>query len=215
MQKILFVFSDYIRPHFIPDQKYWNNNYVLSLLSRCLYVINRLGYDFKTLPELDELKYPGIRFFYDKSCDQVVIYHAGSIKEQTDITEMSDEEFDLYWPQFIAYCDKRYAELPKIIMMAWHWQDLERQWKELLVQKPKYLIMSIDDMTPPCKVNMIGKNELSVEDVAYFEKEREKYLKYQTAREKYISNHPDYSDDVWRGPQDNEFEADIMKYYEE
>jgi len=62
---------------------------------------------------------------------------------------------------------------------------------------------------------MIGKDELSQEDIEYFEKERERFLKYEKARQRYVQAHPDYSDDVWRGPQDDEFEADIMKYYEE
>jgi len=212
MQKMLFVFSkDW--ESFIPDSKYFNNS-DLCLLSHCLYVIAR-GYDFRNMPILDELNYPGIRFFYDKSIDQVRIYHFGSIKKEVDITEMSDEEHSIYHVQYHAYRAKRYAELPKIDIMAWHWQDLELQWKEFLEQKPKYLIMELEDEIPPHKIKMIGKDELSPEDVQCFEKEREKYLKYQKARERYIKNHPDYSDDVWRGPQDDEFEADIMKYYEE
>lgn len=43
----------------------------------------------------------------------------------------------------------------------------------------------------------------------------EKILKYEKARQRYEKAHPDYIQDIWRGPQDDEFEADIMKYYEE
>ena len=61
---------------------------------------------------------------------------------------------------------------------------------------------------------MYGKDKLSEEDKAYIKEEHEKFLKYERARQKYIDNHPDYSYE-WRGPQDDEYEADIMKYYDE
>lgn len=211
---MLFMFNDYIGPNFIPDQKYWNNHYLLSLLRQCLYVI-RDRYDFRDMPELDELNYPGIQFYYDKSTDEVIIYHFGSLKKQVDITEMPDDELEIYWPKFLAYRKKRYADIAKLEIMAWHWQDLVQQWKELLAQKPKYLIMEIIDEIPPQKIKMTGKDELSPEDIAYFTEEHEKYLKYEKARQRYAQAHPDYSDDVWRGPQDDEFEADIMRYYED
>jgi len=209
---MLFTFNDYMRLDFIPYEKYFNNSN-LSILSRCLYII-AARYDFRNLPVLDCLQYQGVKFYYDKSLDQVKIYHFGSIKKEVDIAEMPDDELLIYWPKYLNYYDKRYAELPKLVMMAWHWQDLERRWKELLEQKPKYMIMELDDSLPLYRISMIGKNELSNEDVEYFQKEHEKYLKYQKARQKYIDSHSDYSDDVWRGPKDDESEADIMKYYE-
>lgn len=212
MQKMLFVFSQGWKS-FIVASEYRNNHILLLLLSECLDIITD-NYDFRNMPVLDALNYPGIKFYYDKSRDQVNIYHFGSIKKEIDIAEMSDDQYSIYHDLYHVYRAKRYAELPKLVMMAWHWQDLELRWKELLEQKPKYLIMELEDDLPPCKVQMIGKNELSVEDIQYFEQEHEKYLKYQKARQKYIQNHSDYSDDVWRGPQDDEFEADIMKYYE-
>lgn len=135
--------------------------------------------------------------------------------KKIDITLMSDEEYDVYCDRYEEPYDKRYAELPKHVIMAWHWQDLEQQWKELINQKFKYMIMQLDDENPPHKITMIGKDELSVQDLEYFQNEHEKYLKYQEARQKYINNHPDYSDDVWRGPQDNESESDYLKYYQD
>ncbi len=211
MKKMLFVFSNYIDGDFIPYEKYFNNYYLLSILSRCLDVISR-GYDFKNAQFIDCFQYGGIEFYYDTARNQVNICYVGAIKKKVDISLMSEEEYDVYYDKYEEYYDKRYAELPNLVIMGWHWQDLEQKWKELVEQKPKYMIMQLDDQDPPQKVSMIGKDELSAEDLEYFQNEHEKYLKYQQARQKYIDNHPDYSDDVWRGSQDDEFEKDYLKY---
>ena len=213
MQKALFVFNQGWNS-FILTSEHRNNHGLLLLLTESLRVISR-GYDFKDAQFIDSFQYAGIEFYYDVSQNQVNICYVGSIKKKIDITEMSDEEYDVYYDKYEEYYDKRYAELPKLVIMGWHWQDLEQQWKELLAQKSKYMIMQLDDDISPHKITMIGKDELSVQDLDYFQKEHEKYLKYQQARQKYIDNHPDYSDDVWRGPQDDEYETDYLKYYQD
>ena len=44
--------------------------------------------------------------------------------------------------------------------------------------------------------------------------EHEKSLKHTQAKNKYMQNHKDYST-VWRSPEDDEYEADIMKYFDD
>ncbi|MBM17512.1 MAG: hypothetical protein CL947_00405, partial [Epsilonproteobacteria bacterium] len=93
------------------------------------------------------------------------------------------------------------------------WEALQKKWDQLKKKKYQYLIFTLDDSGSLDKVDIVGKNELSDQDKKDMQQEHEKYLKYEKARQRYIANHPDYSE-VWRGPQDDEYEADIMKYYD-
>lgn len=94
------------------------------------------------------------------------------------------------------------------------WYRLKEKWEQIKKEQPEYVIFSLDDSGSLDKVDVVGKNELSEQDKKDMQREHEEYLRYQKARRKYIQNHPDYSE-VWRGPQDDEYEADIMKYYDE
>ena len=127
------------------------------------------------------------------------------------------------WLQFSdrydEYYDKRWDEMPNVRLTIKAWNDLQRQWAQIKKDKPRYIMIELDDSgrNDPAvrdKVTITPKDELSQEDLDYIKQEHEKYLKYQAAKQKYIDNHPDYSE-VWRGPQDDEYEADIMKYYED
>ena len=44
--------------------------------------------------------------------------------------------------------------------------------------------------------------------------EHEKSLKYKQAKKIYRQNHHDYSA-VWRSPADDEYQEDIMKYFDD
>ncbi len=119
-----------------------------------------------------------------------------------------------YEKAYDKYYDKRWEEIPKVKVSIQDWEILKQKWNKIQKERPKYIMFTLDDSGPLDKVDIIGKDELSKEDLDYIKQEHEKYVKYQRARQKYIENHPDYSE-VWRGPQDDEYEADIMKYYEE
>ena len=127
------------------------------------------------------------------------------------------------WLQFSdrydEYYDKRWDEMPNVRLTIQGWSDLQEQWAQIKKDKPKYIMIELDDSgrNDPAvrdKVTITPKDELSQQDLEYIKQEHEKYLKYQAAKQKYIQNHPDYSE-VWRGPQDDEYEADIMKYYKD
>ena len=146
--------------------------------------------------------------------NKVYIYSDESFKKQEYKEFATLEEGVAREEDYERYYDKRWEEIPKVEMSIEDWEELKKKWKKIKEESPKYIMFILDDSGPLDKVKIIGKDELSQEDLGYIKVEHEKYLKYEKARQKYIQNHPDYSE-VWRGPQDDEYEADIMKYYED
>ncbi len=146
--------------------------------------------------------------------NEVNIYFRDSLKKQANLELNIEKEENAFEDAYIAYADKRWAEMPKIKISIQDWEFLQQKWNQAKKEQYEYTILTLDDTGPSNKIKIFGKNELSQEDIDYIKQEHEKYLKYEKARQKYIANHPDYSD-VWRGPQDDEYEADIMKYYED
>lgn len=146
--------------------------------------------------------------------NKVNIYFRDSLKKQADLEFDSEQKEDDFDDAYIAYVDKRWVEIPKVELSVSDWELLQEKWNQVKNKKYQYAILILDDSGPLLKFDVYGKNELSQEDLDYIQQEHEKYLKYEKARRKYIQNHPDYSE-VWRGPQDDEYEADIMKYYDE
>ena len=165
---------------------------------------------------LDKVDLPWIEVEEIERKNLVSIWSSDFFKEQ----EMDD---DGKWLQlsdrYDEYYDKRWDEMPNVRLTVQAWHDLQAQWSQIKKDKPKYIKIELDDScrNDPAvrdKVTITPKEELSQQDLDYIKQEHEKYLKYQAAKQKYIDNHPDYSE-VWRGPQDDEYEADIMKYYED
>ena len=165
---------------------------------------------------LDEEFIDEIRLEEVKSQNIVDVWSRNSLKKQ-----LLDDDGN--WLQFSdrydEYYDKRWEEIPRVELTIQSWNDLQKQWAQIKKDQPKYIMIDLDDSgrNDPAvrdKVTITPKDELSQQDLDYIKQEHEKYLKYQAAKQKYIENHPDYSE-VWRGPQDDEYEADIMKYYEE
>lgn len=148
-----------------------------------------------------------------KDTNEVCIYSNEDIKDLADVEFATEEELDRFYDQFYEYHDKRWKEMPKIVLTIANWEQLQEKWKQIKHEQPKYVFFTLEKEKNLDKVDLYGKNELSEEDKIYIKKEHQLYLKYQQAYQKYLDNHPDHSD-VWRGPQDNEYEADIMKYYE-
>ena len=145
----------------------------------------------------------------DKS---VLVWSDDSFKESA-VDFIGDRETDIFEEAYDKYYDKRWDEMPQVDISLEDWDILKEKWKQLKKEKPKVIVFELDDSGLLDKVDVYGKDELSPEDINYIEQEHEKYLKYEKARQKYIANHPDYSE-VWRGPQDDEYEEDIMKYYD-
>ena len=142
------------------------------------------------------------------------IFSRDSIKEEFFIEFEDFQKSVEHSTRYYQYYDKRWAEMPKIVMSIPDWHELQKQWEKIKEEKPKYVIFELDDSGPLDKVKVYGKQELSEQDLDYIKEEHEKFLKYEKAKQTYIDNHPDYSY-VWRGPQDDEYEADIMRYYDD
>ncbi len=144
----------------------------------------------------------------------VNIWTLKSFKQPAEINFTSLKEEEAFENAYDKYYDKRWDEMPQIDLSFKDWQDLQSAWQKIHKKKPKIIVFELDDSGPSDKVEVFGQDELSQGDIDYIKQEHEKYLKYEQARQKYIEHHPDYSD-VWRGPQDDEYEADIMKYYDQ
>jgi len=103
--------------------------------------------------------------------------------------------------------------MPKLYMKIENYIEIVQKWQEfVLKQKPQYIIVSQDDTG---YVDLVGKDELSEQDLADMKIEHEKYLKYKAAYDKYVQSRPDIVDDLWHGPKSSEFEADWQKFLDE
>ncbi|MBP9765120.1 hypothetical protein KBD08_02170 [Candidatus Babeliales bacterium] len=214
MEKVIFSFSDK-HDTYIVEEQFWTNDYRVASVKEVLQVVARWQGDIKNTYTPDELVYQGIEFEYMTHLQELWIWSAFLIKKQEYKKFETIEEHIVYDNAYRQYYDKRWDEIPKIKIAIEHWENLQHQWTHILADKPKYLIFILDDLKSSNKIEIICKNDLSEQDIEYIQHEHEKYLKYQKAREEYIAHQPDYSLDLWRGPQDDEYEADIMKYYKE
>lgn len=151
---------------------------------------------------------------FNVSCEILEDQNKVVMYSNYDVKELADE-IDLFDIDYNTYFDKRWEEIPKAIMTVDNWRSLQKKWKKLLELQTQYVVFTFVKEGDYDKVDVFGKDELSEEDWEYIKQEHAKYLKYEKAKQKYIYNHPDYSDEIWRGPQDDEYEADIMKYYDQ
>ena len=150
----------------------------------------------------------------DKMRDEKYVYlwDRDSIKKQAKISDLSPAEQYAFDNEYEIYREKAWDDMSKLIMTTENYIEVVHKWQKIVLGlQPSYFILSQDDAG---YVDLIGKDELSEQDRQDMENEHEKYLKYEKARQAYQKDHPDQSD-LWRGPQDNEFEKDIMKYYKD
>ena len=148
----------------------------------------------------------------DKMRDEKYVYlwDRDSIKKQAEISDLSPAEQYAFDNEYEIYREKAWDDMSKLIMTTENYIEVVHKWQKIVLGlQPSYFILSQDDAG---YVDLIGKDELSEQDRQDMDSEHEKYLKYEKARQAYHKDHPDHSE-TWRGPQDNEFEEDIMKYY--
>jgi len=129
----------------------------------------------------------------------------------------SKVQFDNYFNQvafdkaYDVYYDNRWEEMPKIEMSIADYEALEILFKKIKQKKPLYLLFTLDDSGPLDKVELIGKNELSPEELQEMQADHEQYVLWQKAELLYNGDH-EIVDDIWRSPTDSVFDADIAKY---
>lgn len=141
----------------------------------------------------------------------ILLWHFDYIKGMANIDFKTKQEMEDYYKAYSEYSDKRWDDMPKLEMSLQNYQEILEKWETIKEAKPEYIIFSQDDQG---YVDLIGKNELSQEDIADMKTEHQKFLKRQKAWKKYIHAHPNRSE-VWRSPEDSEFEADWQKYLED
>ena len=195
MKKAFYVLAD------IPSLTLYTNYNVFRTSSK------GLSYLYLALDPIESLEVN-----VSKDDKSVLVWPDDSFKESA-VDFIGNRETDIFEESYNKYYDKRWDDMPQIDMSLSDWEALQKKWDQLKKKKYQYLIFTLDDSGSLDKVDIVGKNELSDQDKKDMQQEHEKYLKYEKARQRYIANHPDYSE-VWRGPQDDEYEADIMKYYD-
>ena len=150
----------------------------------------------------------------DKTEDgkQVYLWDKWKIKDQAKKEGLSKIEQDAFDAAYDDYCDKRRDDIPKLYMTIENYIKIVQKWQEIVLkQKPSYIIVSQNDTG---YVDLVGKDELSQQDLADMKKEHEKYLKYKAAYDKYVKSRPDIVDELWHGPESSEYEADWQKFYD-
>lgn len=143
--------------------------------------------------------------------DKVLILDSDNMKPMADIDFKTKQEMEDWYKSYREYSKKRWDDMPKLWMSWDNYQEIISKWDKVREQKPPYIIFSQDDQG---YVDLVGKQELSQQDLADMKIEHEKYLKYRKAWQKYERAHPNRSE-VWSSPEDSEFEADWQKYLED
>ena len=144
--------------------------------------------------------------------DMVCLWGDDDIKDQAKVPGLSKQEQDVFDAVYDEYCDKRRDDIPKLYMTMQNYEELVSKWKGIvLTRQSQYIVISQNDIG---YVYVIGKDELSRQDLADMKIEHEKYLKYKIAYDKYVKSRPDIVDELWHGPESSEYEADWQKFYD-
>ena len=152
---------------------------------------------------------------HDAPDKPILIWSSDSFKERADIEFKTLQEEEAFENAYQTYFDKRWEDLPKIKISKKDYDTLVLKWKKIKQEKPEYVIFILDDSGPLDKIDVIGKNELSQQDLQEMKIEHEKYLKYKAAYDKYTKSRPDITDELWHGPESSEYEADWQKFLDE
>ncbi len=145
------------------------------------------------------------------TAEKVVLWNSENLKNMVDIDFKTKQEMEDFYKSYREYSKKRWDDMPKLEMTLKNYEEIIQKWNHIVDTMPEYIIFSQDDQG---YVDLVAKQELSQQDLADMKIEHEKYLKYSAAKEKYERAYPNRSE-VWRSPEDSEFEADWQKYLED
>lgn len=146
-----------------------------------------------------------------KSKNFIRIWSEWSFKEPAKIEFKALDEKVAFERSYNEYYDKRWDDMTSVKLSYEDYDKLIQKWKSIEKEKPENVIFSLDLSGPINTVDVVGKNELSEQDIIDAKEEYEKFLRYEKARNSYRNSLADYSD-VWRSPTDDEYESDIEKY---
>lgn len=192
MKKIILDYDKNVNRYFVP----------LNLLTKNkeLYNINLA---------LDPIE--DFNIYVETDNHSVLIWSNDSIKKAANISFKYAQEWREFDDLYEKYYDKRWAEVPSVELSLFDWEKLQKEWKKIKEEKPEYVIFILDDSGELDKIDIVGKNELSQEDLDYMQHEHEKHLAWKKAIQLYNHDH-EIIDDIWHSPQDNMFDEDIQKY---
>ncbi|MBP6892770.1 hypothetical protein KBB68_04300 [Candidatus Babeliales bacterium] len=214
MKKIIFTFNNLLNTY-VTEEQFFTKIYQLDSVKKMLDVVDHWQVDIKNIDSLDELTVEGIAFEYMSSLKQLWIWPAFLIKKQKYKKFSIMKKFSKYNEMYEDYYDKRWQEIPKIKILIQDWEFLQQKWVAVKEKKSKYLIFILDDFGDLDKIDLIGKDELSEQDLNDIRIEHAKYLKYKIAYKKYTKSRSDITDNLWYGPESSEYEADWQKFLDE
>jgi hypothetical protein len=142
------------------------------------------------------------------------LWDCSNLKKQAKKEDLSKLEQDAFDAAYEAYVDNRLYDIPRVRMMIENYVEIIQKWQNIVIkQRAPYVIISQDDTG---YVDLIGKDELSEQDMQDIKLEHEKYLKCKIAYEKYMKSRADeINDEQWHGPESSEYEADWQKFLDE
>lgn len=145
--------------------------------------------------------------------NNIYLWDKSELKKQAKVSGLSQQEQEAFEEAYEEYSDKRRDDIPKLYMKIENYVEIVEKWQKIVLnKKPNFIILSQDDSG---YVDLIGKDELSDQDLADMKIEHEKYLKYKVAYDQYVKSRPDIVDELWHGPQSSEYEADWQKFLDE
>ncbi|MBP9765350.1 hypothetical protein KBD08_03375 [Candidatus Babeliales bacterium] len=210
MKKIYLKLTD-------DQSRYWifknaqTQNYTLGNL---IWFLEAWGdYDSKKIYTTRSMNWEWLHL--DKSLDEktVCLWDSSDIKKKAKIQNLSPAEKKAFDDAYNEYYDKRYDDIPKLCMNIENYVEITEKWQKIVSQAQyTYIILSQDDAG---YVDLVGKNELSDQDLQDMQREHQKYLKRQAAYAKYVASRPDIFDDIWYGPESSEYEDDWKKFLDE
>jgi hypothetical protein len=184
------------------------------LLSNLVWFLEAWG-DRKTNPLSDcrKLTWEWLHLRKTEDDKMVYLWSSFSIKNQAELSHLNSSEQKAFDDAYDDYYEKRWDDIPKLYMSMQNYVEIVQKWQNIVLeQRPNYILLSQDDSG---YVDLIGKDELSEQDLDDMKIEHEKYLKYKAAYDKYTKSRPDITDDLWYGPESSEFEADWQKFLDE
>lgn len=169
--------------------------------------------DYNPLSDCYSLSWEWLHLKKTEDKKNVFLWDSSKIKNQAKKEGLGELEQEAFENAYDDYYEKRWDDIPKLYMKIENYEEIVKKWKEIVLkQRPNYIILSQDDSG---YVDLIGKDELSEQDLHDMKLEHEKYLKHKVAYEKYTKSRPDIVDDKWHGPESSEYEADWQKFLDE
>lgn len=148
-----------------------------------------------------------------KNNEILYLYNSDAIKQRAALEFSSQQEQIAFDQAYREYCKKRWDDMPILYMTIENYVEIVQKWQKIVLQeRPDYIILSQDNTG---YVDLVGRNELSEQDLADMQCEHEKYLKYKAAYDKYVQSRPGIVDELWHGPESSEYESDWQKFLDE